>query len=287
MERGVPDVYMEMDRRDQLQIVAEAMGEVVEELVYVVQGKKGLSYKGVNTIGFYMGDLGVEEWVDWQRIQMGEQMYWSATVRGYNERYNLKALGTAEAPEMMEVYDRDDKKNKIPDGKGGFKTHLEFDRFCRRKALSMAQRNAKRAVIPEPVLLKWLNYFWDKKQGKDVEIPFKVKAVDADFKVVDEAGKEKTKPKPQRRDRTKKSEPQPTGNEKPTVEMVTAILSLGGFNKKKAEQLMEIREEEKYIVVKLKDDIPDEEYYRLEQSLTSFKPEYRETGGYGEFYIEK
>ena len=193
------EVFLEMDRQDQLQIVAEAMGAVVEELVYVVQGKKGLSYKGVNLIAFYMGDIGVEPWVDWQRIQMEDQMYWSATVRGCNERYNLTALGTAEAPEQMEVYDRDEKGAKTPDGRGGFKSHLEFDRFCRRKALSMAQRNAKRAVMPEAMIKKWLDYFWDKKQGKDVEPPFKPKSVDADFTVIEE-GKEKEK-KPEKKPR--------------------------------------------------------------------------------------
>ena len=193
------EVFLEMDRQDQLQIVAEAMGAVVEELVYVVQGKKGLSYKGVNLIAFYMGDIGVEPWVDWQRIQMEDQMYWSATVRGCNERYNLTALGTAEVPEQMEVYDRDEKGGKTPDGRGGFKSHLEFDRFCRRKALSMAQRNAKRAVMPEAMIKKWLDYFWDKKQGRDVEPPFKPKSVNADFTVIEE-GKEKEK-KPEKKPR--------------------------------------------------------------------------------------
>jgi hypothetical protein len=291
-------VYMEMDRRDQLQIVAEAMGEVVDELVYDVQGKKGLSYKGVNTIGFYMGDIGVQEWVDWQRIQMEDRFYWSATVKAYNERYNLTALGTAEAPEMMEVYDRDEKRRKIPDGKGGYKTHLEFDKFCRRKALSMAQRNAKRAVIPEPVLLKWLNYFWDKKQGRDVEPPFEPKSVDAEYTVMGTQPKdEKTparpgpppsKPKKKPKEKAKKKgEKKPKPKEKPTIDMVTACLSLGGFNKKKVEKLLEIKEDEKYLVVALKDDISDEDYYRVEQALASLNPEYRDTGGYGEFYIEK
>jgi len=186
------EVFIEMDRQDQLQIVAEAMGDVVEELVYVVQGQKGLSYKGVNLIAFYMGDIGVESWVDWQQIQMDGQMYWSATVQGYNKRYNLTALGTAEVPEQMEVYDRDEKGAKIPDGRGEFKFHLEFDRFCRRKALSMAQRNAKRAVMPEAMIKKWLDYFWDKKQGRDVEPPFKPRSVDADFTVKE--GKPKKKP---------------------------------------------------------------------------------------------
>lgn len=193
------EVFLEMDRQDQLQIVAEAMGEVVEELVYVVQGKKGLSYKGVNLIAFYMGDIGVDPWVDWQQIQMEGQMYWSATVRGCNERYNLTALGTAEVPEQMDVYDRDEKGGKIPDGRGGFKSHLEFDRFCRRKALSMAQRNAKRAVMPEAMIKKWLDYFWDKKQGRDVEPPFKPKSVDADFTVIEKEGKKKPKKKKERK----------------------------------------------------------------------------------------
>lgn len=193
------EVFLEMDRQDQLQIVAEAMGEVVEELVYVVQGKKGLSYKGVNLIAFYMGDIGVEPWVDWQQIQMDNQMYWSATVQGYNKRYNLTALGTAEVPEQMQVYDRNEKGGKISDGRGGFKSHLEFDRFCRRKALSMAQRNAKRAVMPEAMIKKWLDYFWDKKQGRDVKPPFKPKAVDADFTVIEKEVKKKTKKKPKKK----------------------------------------------------------------------------------------
>ena len=199
------DVFIEMDRQDQLQIVAEAIGEVVEELVYVVQGKKGLSYKGVNLIAFYMGDIGVEPWVDWQQIQMDNQMYWSATVQGYNKRYNLTALGTAEVPEQMEVYERDEKGTKIPDGRGGFKFHLEFDRFCRRKALSMAQRNAKRAVMPEAMIKKWLDYFWDKKQGKAVDPPFKPRSVDADFTVIEDKPKKPEK-KPEKKNPVKAPE---------------------------------------------------------------------------------
>jgi len=192
------EVFLEMDRQDQLQIVAEAMGDIVEDLVYVVQGKKCLSYKGVNLIAFYMGDIGVEPWVDWQQIQMDNQIYWSATVQGYNKRYNLTALGTAEVPEQMQVYDRNEKGGKIPDSRGEFKSHLEFDRFCRRKALSMAQRNAKRAVMPEAMIKKWLDYFWDKKQGRDVKPPFKPKAVDADFTVIEKEGKKKPEKKPRK-----------------------------------------------------------------------------------------
>ena len=220
------EVFIEMDRQDQLQIVAEAMGDVVEELVYVVQGQKGLSYKGVNLIAFYMGDIGVEPWIDWQQIQMEGQTYWSATVQAYNQRYNLTALGTAEVPEQMEVYDRDEKKQKIPDGRGGFKFHLEFDRFCRRKALSMAQRNAKRAVMPEATIKKWLDYFWDKKQGRDVEPPFKPKAVDADFKVI---GTEK-KPTPKKTPKKKLKAPEEESPVDPDEESVKATLEANGVD---------------------------------------------------------
>ena len=222
------EVFLEMDRQDQLQIVAEAMGEVVEELVYVVQGKKGLSYKGVNLIAFYMGDIGVEPWVDWQQIQMDNQMYWSATVRGCNERYNLTALGTAEVPEQMQVYDRDENKKKIPDGLGGFKSHLEFDRFCRRKALSMAQRNAKRAVMPEAMIKKWLDYFWDKKQGRDVKPPFKPKAVNADFTVIEKPKEEKKKTKkPKKKAPEDAPEEPPQGD--PDEEHIKATLAANGI----------------------------------------------------------
>lgn len=298
-------IYMEMDRRDQLQIVAEAMGEVVTEMVYEVHGKKGLSYKGTNTIAFYMGDVGIRPGVEWERIEMNHRVYWSATVQGYNEKYNLTALGTAEAPEMMEVYDREEHNEKIPDGKGGFKTHLEFDEHCRRKALSKAQRNAKRAVMPEPVLLKWLTYFWDKKQGRDVQPPFKPRVAEAEYTVLgdtdgEEGSENKGKqggtkkkprvgppPKTQETSKGKESKQKTEDNEPITAKIVEASLNLAGFDKKKLAEKLDIKEDEEYVIVAIKDEINDEVYYHLEQALGGFNPEYRETGLHGEFYIKR
>ena len=181
------EIFMELDRLDQQQIVAAATGEVVKELIYTVHGRDCLSWQGINHIAFMMGDVKVETWIQWDRVVMFDRVFWSATVRAVNERFNLGSLGTAEVPELMEVYDRDENKQKIPDPNNptGYRQHLEPDFHCRRKACSMAQRNAKRAVIPEAVLVKWIGYFKALKAGEKVEPPFRPKAVESEYKVVD------------------------------------------------------------------------------------------------------
>lgn len=216
------EIFLEMDRLDQQQIILAATGEIVDELVYQVKNEWGLSWAGINHIAFWMGDIKTEPWVNWERVQMfGDRMYWSATVRAVNDKYNLASLGTAEAPELMEVYDRDPKGNKIPDGQGGFKQHLEPDPFCRRKALSMAQRNAKRAVTPEAVLKKWLQYFVDRKKGKQVETPFSPKTVDAEYEVLD---------KPKKKPTVKAPEPKPASKVDSEEERVKATLEGNGVD---------------------------------------------------------
>ena len=205
------DVFIELDRRDEQQIVMHALGEVVDELFYDVKGKKRLSWEGINTIAYLMGDIEVDDGVQWERIEMfGDRVYWSATVRARNTRFNLASLGTAEAPERMEVYDRDDRNQKIPDPKrkGEFKTHLEPDEFCRRKALSKGQRNAKRAVMPTAVLKKYLQYFVDLKlfqkdtRREKPEMPFKPKTVDAEYQVLDVEKEELPPPRQEPRKET-------------------------------------------------------------------------------------
>ena len=191
------DVFQEMDRRDQLQIVQETMGEIVKDLFYDVQGKKGLSYSGVNMTAFFMGDIKTDPGVDWEKFEMDDRFYWSATVRAVNETYNLASLGTAEVPEMMEVHDLDENKKWVKNPDGSWRMHLEFDRFCRRKALSMAQRNAKRAVMPEGVLEAFLRYFIRRAAGeKNLEPPFNPKKIPSEYKVLpDKAGEEERKEK--------------------------------------------------------------------------------------------
>ena len=198
------EVFQEMERRDQLQIVQETMGEIVKDLFYDVNGKKGLSYSGVNMTAFFMGDIKTDPGVEWEKVEMDNRFYWSATVRAVNETYNLASLGTAEVPELMEVHDLDENKKWVKNPDGSWRMHLEFDRFSRRKALSMAQRNAKRAVMPEGILEAFLKYFMRRAAGeKDLEPPFNPKKIPSEYKVLPdkasgEEHKEKTPPSPKK-----------------------------------------------------------------------------------------
>lgn len=179
------DYFTELDRKDQQQIILEATGEVTKELFYDVNGKKGLSYRGVNTTAFFLGDIQTEPGVEWEKVEMGGRLYWSATVRAVNVTFNLASLGMAEVPEMMEVHDVDENKKWIKNLDGSWKMHLEFDRFCRRKALGMAQRNAKSAVMPTGMLEAFLKYYIRRAAGeKDLEPPFNPKKIPADYRVL-------------------------------------------------------------------------------------------------------
>lgn len=176
------EIFMQLDVLDQQQIVAAATGEVIDELVYKVKGKTAISWAGINHISFYMGDIEVNEpkETQWERITMfGDRVYWAATIRARNTKYGLSSLGTAEAPELADthVVDGDGRWVKNPDG--SWEMTLREDPHCRRKALSMAQRNGKRAVMPAAVLKKWLEYFLKLKKGEEVDPPFQPKYVES------------------------------------------------------------------------------------------------------------
>lgn len=232
------DVFIELDRSDEQQIVLQAMGEVAGELFYEVHGTKRLSLEGINSIAYIMGDVEVDPWVEWERIELfGDRVYWSATVRARNNRFNLSSLGTAEAPELQEIYDRDERNQRIPipNMKGKFRTHLEQDEFCRRKALGKAQRNAKRSVMPTVVLKKWLQYFTDIKlyqkgtRRQKPEMPFKPKNVDAEYQVLNT-------------DESKEPPPEEPPIEKPTDETVSAEKPKGETPQGPPESIEDVRE---------------------------------------------
>ncbi|GAH54717.1 unnamed protein product, partial [marine sediment metagenome] len=73
----------------------------------------------------------------------------------------------------------DDDGRWVKNSDGSWKMTLREDPHCRRKALSMAQRNGKRAVMPAAVLKKWLEYFLKIKKGETVDPPFQPKYVDS------------------------------------------------------------------------------------------------------------
>ena len=78
-------------------------------------------------------------------IEKPEPM-WVATVVALNEKYQTQLPGAGESPYMTKV-----RGEMVP------------DKFARRKAISKATRNAIRAVIPEAMIIKFLE---DVKAGK-------------------------------------------------------------------------------------------------------------------------
>lgn len=185
--------FLLMDASDEQQIMMQLRGEIVDELYYDVNGKKGLSIGGVNLMSQYIGDIFIEPGSSRVTYDPDTEEYF-AEVIAVNRAKRISSLGTATQEKYMTVYDRDERKQKIPDGEGGFKTHREYDKFARTKALSKAERNAKRKVIPEPLLVAYLDYFIQVKQGKKVPRPSGVsekplgdsdpRRVKSDFKVV-------------------------------------------------------------------------------------------------------
>ena len=191
-ELAKQDYFTELDRRDQEQIIAEATGEASKELFYDVNGKKGLSYEGVNTVTFLMGDIQTEPWFQREKVVLNDQVFWSTTVRAINKTFNLASLGTAEVPEQMDVYDLDPKTHKrIQNEDGTWKMHKEFDKFCLRKSMSMAQRNGKKAVMPTPMLQAYLLYFVARASGDTkAQMPYSPRKIPSDYRVLPDEGGE-------------------------------------------------------------------------------------------------
>jgi len=269
--------FMTLDLLDQQQIVAAATGDVIDELVYKVKGKTAISWMGINHICFFMGDIGVDDWVQWEKITMfGDRVYWSATIRANNAKYGLSSLGTAEAPELAD--------NWVKNPDGSWKIMLREDPHCRRKALSMAQRNGKRAVIPAAVLAKWLEYFLDLRKGKIVNPPFQPKYVESS---------QKTVTKPEKKTPAKKTEKKvaPKSKATPKTQMslgkvnrdtVAYNLKAAGFT----EDIVVIHEEDDNVIVEPTRELTEEEIYKISGVLEDVDAVFEEVGYYGQWKIK-
>jgi hypothetical protein len=275
-ELAKQDYFTELDRRDQEQIIMEATGEASKELFYDVNGKKGLSYEGVNTVTFFMGDIETETWFQREKVELNGQVFWSTTVRAVNKTFSLAALGTAEVPEMMEVHDVDEKKKWVKNPDGSWKTHLEFDRFVLRKSMSMAQRNAKRAVMPTPMLLKFLEYFVKRSAGDTkAEIPYNPRKISSDYKVLpDQEGAAKEK----------STHPPAKGQlGKVNLGIIAYNLKALGFGE---DDVSVVDDEDEYIVDPLR-DLSEEEHYKINGTLEPMGATWEEVGYRGRWRIPK
>jgi hypothetical protein len=131
------DRFEIMERRDEEQILAEAQGNIINEMFYKfkVSGREvtGISWVGTKEIARRYGGIKIAL----PQVETDEE-YVHASVAATDTKNDLTLIGTSSQPRIMKLRD------------GGEKV----DPFARVKAVSKAQRNAIRALIPETFLLE-------------------------------------------------------------------------------------------------------------------------------------
>lgn len=137
-------IFRTMDRHDEQQILDELVGRQLKEMVYSFGSgsdrKTGLSYAGVqecvrtlNARGATRIKIAAEPAPIFEEYVESDEGYIQCTVYAVDELNGGGAWGTATEPKNMRLRN------------GGTKR----DFFARTKALSKAQRNAEKALLPE------------------------------------------------------------------------------------------------------------------------------------------
>ncbi len=141
------------EKRDEDQIQKELMGELVSTMIYRfdVSGREvvGLSWVGVKEAARHHGGIIVEE----PKITEDEEKY-TVLVKAKDVYNNIEMWGTSQ-------------QKKIMDTKYGKKEDI----FALQKALSKAQRNAIRQLLPEKYITMILDRF-----AKGEKLPEKKKS---------------------------------------------------------------------------------------------------------------
>jgi hypothetical protein len=136
-----PEEYELLDRRDEEQILAEIKGNIITKMFYSfpLDGRMvtGISWVGTKEIARQYGGIDIK----YVRVDETEDSF-IAVMKATDTRRGTSLLGTATQPKIMS-------------NRGGEKP----DRFAYTKAVSKAQRNAIRAIIPERFLVEMYEQF--------------------------------------------------------------------------------------------------------------------------------
>jgi len=137
-----PEDYDLLDRRDEEQILAEIKGAIIREMFYsfpMEDGRivTGISWVGTKEIARQYGNVSME----FVKVEETPDSY-IAIVKATDTKRGTSLLGTAVQPKLMHT-----RKGEVD------------DRFAYTKAVSKAQRNAIRAIIPERYLLEMYDLF--------------------------------------------------------------------------------------------------------------------------------
>jgi len=162
-----PEDYDLLDKRDEEQILAEIKGNIITEMFYsfTIEKRKvtGVSWVGTKEIARQYGNVNM----DFIKCEETPDSY-IAIVKATDTKRGTSLLGTAMQAKMMHT-----RNGEVA------------DRFAFTKAVSKAQRNAIRAIIPERYLLEMYELFTKGVNFKTPAAPKPTprKKVKADLKV--------------------------------------------------------------------------------------------------------
>ena len=149
------DQFLEMEKRDEDQILAELQGKVIEEMFYETKdGKIIVSWVGIKEIARRYGGISMSEPKDVVMQDLGENVL--IMVKATDTKNGYSMLGASTQSKLMDIHDLDDKKRWAKDASGRYIFHKDPDPFVYPKALSKSQRNAIRALIPETFFAKMI-----------------------------------------------------------------------------------------------------------------------------------
>ena len=150
-----PEAYELLDQRDEEQILAEIKGNIITEMFYSfkMDGREvtGISWVGTKEIARQYGGIDM----NFVRCEDTPIAY-IAICKATDTKRGTSLLGTAMQPKLMQT-----RNGEVE------------DRFAYTKAVSKAQRNAIRAIIPERFLIEMYEQF---KKGGTPEPRRQVKA---------------------------------------------------------------------------------------------------------------
>jgi hypothetical protein len=141
------DAHTLMNIKDDAQVLAEMEGKYLAEFVYSFdQGSRkitGLSYAGVKEVARSAGNIGVEDLI----ISETEKTY-RVLAKARDSTRNMVMYGVAEQPKMLRMRNGD----------------MVEDLHGLSKAVSRAQRNALRVLIPELTIKKMIEKYLEAKK---------------------------------------------------------------------------------------------------------------------------
>lgn len=125
--------FIEIDRRDEAQILEELHGKAIEALFYefTQSGRQvvALSWAGVKYFTLQLGHVSIEE----VKLDEGADSY-KAIAWAYSKDRDLRVMGAAEQSKTLPYGDK------------------KKDEFALAKVVSKCQRNALRNLLPETLI---------------------------------------------------------------------------------------------------------------------------------------